>query len=32
MIKKYYNKIKENGIADCMKYFIIQFKKNKKYR
>jgi heparinase II/III-like protein len=27
MIKKYYNKIKENGIVNCIKYFIIQLKK-----
>ena len=27
MINKYYNKIKENGIADCINYFVMQLKK-----
>ena len=27
MIKKYYKKIKENGIENCIRYFIMQLKK-----
>ena len=27
MINKYYNKIKENGIVNCINYFVMQLKK-----